>query len=128
VAAAAVAVAERGDRPASALPPGPLDLGHLRRFTGGDRELEREVLQLFGDQALVTFKHMQQAASEKAWRDAAHTLKGSSFAVGANAVARLAAEAEMMREQPGSWPDVLERLQAAIIDARRFIAAQAPAR
>jgi HPt (histidine-containing phosphotransfer) domain-containing protein len=100
-----------------------LDLSHLRRFTLGNRELEREVLQLFAEQAPRTLRDMQLASSSKAWRDAAHTLKGSASAVGANAIARAAAEAEKLNGDPDTWPEMLERLRSAVLEARAFIAA-----
>lgn len=100
----------------------PLDLAHLRRFTAGNRALELEVLGLFAAQAPLTLRAMQHAASEKAWRDAAHTLKGSAYAVGANAVARTAAEAEQARAEPQRWSEILVRLEQAIGEARAFIA------
>jgi HPt (histidine-containing phosphotransfer) domain-containing protein len=100
----------------------PLDLAHLRRFTVGNKALEREVLELFSEQAPKTWEAMQLARSEKAWREAAHTLKGSAFAVGANEIARTAAEAELARGEPHRWPELLSRLDAAIRQAQAFIA------
>ncbi len=99
----------------------PVDLTHLRRFTLGNRALEREVLQLFADQAPKTFQHLESASTEKAWRDAAHTLKGSAAAIGALAIARTAAEAEALRGEPSAWPDMLLRLEAALAEACSFI-------
>jgi HPt (histidine-containing phosphotransfer) domain-containing protein len=112
----------RGEQGAAAARPS-LDLSHLRRFTLGNRELEREVLQLFADQAPRTLRDMQLASSGKAWRDAAHTLKGSASAVGANNIARAAAEAEKLNGDPDTWPEMLERLRSAVLEARAFIAA-----
>ena len=103
----------------------PLDLAHLRRFTVGNRALEREVLQLFSEQAPKTLVSMQLARVEKTWRDAAHTLKGSAFAVGANEIARIAAEAELARNEPQRWPELLARLDTAIRQAQAFIAVAA---
>jgi HPt (histidine-containing phosphotransfer) domain-containing protein len=103
----------------------PVDLGHLRRFTMGNIALEREVLQLFVEQAPITLVHLEQAATEKAWRDAAHTLKGSASAIGAHAIARTAAEAELVRGEPGAWPDVLARLHDALREAFAFIQSNA---
>ena len=99
----------------------PVDLNHLRRFTLGNRDLEREVLQLFADQAPATLRQLQTAVSEKAWRDAAHTLKGSAAAIGAIEVARMAAEAEMLRGDPRAWPGLIERIRGSLGQARAFI-------
>ncbi len=108
-----------------AAPSAPLDLSHLRRFTVGNKALEREVLELFSEQAPLTLQAMQLAQTEKAWRDAAHTLKGSAFAVGANEIARTAAEAELARGEPQRWSELLVRLDAAIRDAQAYIAVAA---
>lgn len=105
--------------------PAPLDLGHLRRFTAGNRSLEAEVLGLFAAQAPVTLRVMQLAATEKSWRDAAHTLKGSAYAVGALAIARTAAEAEQARSEPQRWGEILTRLEKAVREAQEFISAAA---
>ena len=64
---------------------------------------------------------MRAAATEKAWRDAAHTLKGSAFAIGANGLARAAADAEAARDAPERWPDHLARIDAEFGLARAFI-------
>jgi HPt (histidine-containing phosphotransfer) domain-containing protein len=115
-----------GEEARGAPPPQvPVDLTHLRRFTLGNEALEREVLELFAEQAPRTLEHMQLARTERAWCDAAHTLKGSAAAIGAGAIARTAAEAEQLKADPQAWPEMLERLRLAVIDARSFISASA---
>jgi HPt (histidine-containing phosphotransfer) domain-containing protein len=115
-----------GEEVRGAAPPQmPVDLTHLRRFTLGNVALEREVLELFVEQAPKTLERMQLAQTERAWRDAAHTLKGSAAAIGATAIARTAAEAEQLKCDPRSWPEMLERLRLALVDARSFISTSA---
>lgn len=103
----------------------PIDHNFLARYTFGNRALEVEVLQLFADQAPDYLQALRIAATEKAWRDAAHTLKGSARAVGALQVAEKAERAEALR----SSPDVNARaravllLEEALADALRHIAA-----
>lgn len=99
----------------------PVDLVHLRRFTMGNRDLEREVLQLFANQSPLIVQRLQQATTAKAWRDAAHTLKGSAGAVGAHAVARAAAEAELLVGDAASWPAGVARVRLALDEACSFI-------
>lgn len=82
-----------------------IDLAFLRRFTLDNRELEREVLQLFAGQAPSYVAGLRTAATDKDWREAAHSLKGSARAVGAWHVAR-AAEA---LEAQGRATDLAER-------------------
>lgn len=79
--------------------PGPIDSAHLRRYTLGEPNLEREVLQLFCEQLLRTLPLLDAAASDKDWRMVAHTLKGSGRAVGAWRLAAAAAAAEQVADQ-----------------------------
>ena len=82
----------------------PVDLNHLRRYTLGDKALEQEVLRLFLAQLPETIASLRSAATERDWKMAAHTLKGSSRAVGAWRIASLAQEAEgprLQRRAPG---------------------------
>src|SRR6185436_3133580 len=72
----------------------PIDRAYLARFTLGNSALEREVLQLFADQVPLYLKALRDASVRKAWREAAHTIKGSASAVGAWRVARFAEMAE----------------------------------
>ncbi len=102
---------------------GPVDLVHLRRFTLGNLALEREILQLFADQAPLILERLELARTDKAWRDAAHTLKGSAGAVGAHAVARAAAEAELLRGDQTAWPAGIARVRLALDEACSFIGA-----
>ena len=78
----------------AALPP--IDRVHLARYTLGNLALEIEVLGLFADQAPATLRTLAAARTDKAWRDAAHTLKGSARAVGAFRVAASAEAAERL--------------------------------
>ena len=103
----------------------PVDLVHLRRFTLGNRLLELDVLQMFAEQAPLILDRLQQARTDKAWRDAAHTLKGSAGAIGAHAVARAAAEAELLRGDEAAWPAGVARIRLALDEACIFIGAGA---
>jgi HPt (histidine-containing phosphotransfer) domain-containing protein len=72
----------------------PVDLVHLSRYTLGERALEREVLDLFCTQSVVYIDRLKHAQSDKDWRDAAHSLKGSARAIGAWRAAAAAERAE----------------------------------
>ncbi|MGZ5861827.1 MAG: Hpt domain-containing protein [Methyloceanibacter sp.] len=76
-------------------PSRPVDLVHLSRYTLGDRTLECEVLELFCTQSVVYLERLRAAPSDKEWKEAAHSLKGSAQAIGAwrAAVAAECAEA-----------------------------------
>jgi HPt (histidine-containing phosphotransfer) domain-containing protein len=96
----------------------PVDLQHLARQTMGDRELEREVLHLFVQQA-TTVREKIVGADLKERLYLAHGLKGSARGVGAFAIAECAGEIE------NSPTDrmILRRLSRLIDEVRDFIAA-----
>ncbi|MEZ5818125.1 MAG: Hpt domain-containing protein [Hyphomicrobiaceae bacterium] len=102
----------------------PVDHAHLARYTMGNRPLELEVLNLFADQAPEYLAQLRVARDEKAWRDAAHTLKGSARAVGAFRVGDLAMRAEALSGSPDpvARAQVIESLEAALEEARAYIA------
>ncbi len=102
----------------------PVDHAHLARYTFGNRALEIEVLTLFADQAPDYLAAMRNARSEKEWRDAAHTLKGSARAVGAMrvAAAALASENVPFPPHPTLKEKVVGDLARALAEARAHIA------
>lgn len=112
-----------------ALQVSPVDLKHLRRYTMGDVKLEKEVLDLFLGQLPQTIRALSEAATERDWRMAAHTLKGSGRAVGAWRVARLAelAERHMNIENRPQCSQAVARIEEAAEEARLFIRATYPA-
>jgi HPt (histidine-containing phosphotransfer) domain-containing protein len=97
-----------------------IDSGHLARMTFGDRDLERELLDLFDRQAAILIVRMR-AGGEAALAPLAHTLKGSAASVGAAAVARAAQTAERA-SSPAECSRALDHLAEAIDQARACIA------
>lgn len=75
----------------------PVDLAHLSRYTLGERALEREVLELFCTQSVLYLEQLRGAMSDQAWKDAAHSLKGTARAVGAWRTAQAAERAEALQ-------------------------------
>ncbi len=110
-------------RPARALGDCPIDRAHLARFTFGNEELELEVLELFAGQALRTLSELRGAADAKAWRDAAHALKGSARAVGAWRIASLAEDAErrLAMARAAERQPTLAELDSAVDEARAYV-------
>ena len=102
----------------------PIDRTHLARYTCGNRALEEEVLQLFAEHAPIYLHELRMAGSEKAWRQAAHTLKGSARAVGAFCVADRAEWAEALLDNSDLTVRArsLAGLEEAVEEARRHIA------
>jgi HPt (histidine-containing phosphotransfer) domain-containing protein len=111
-----------------ALQVSPVDFNHLRRYTMGDRQLEKEVLDLFLGQLPETISALNRASTERDWRIAAHTLKGSGRAVGAWRVARLAEHAErhLNVRNRALCSEAVARIQEAVEEARSFIQAAYP--
>jgi len=103
--------------------PLPIDLEHLSQYTANDPALTRDVLKIYRDQADTWLTMLSGAADLKAWRDAAHTLKGASRAVGAREVARLAEEAEGLAaiDDPAR-ADHTSRISHALSRAVRYTA------
>lgn len=120
----AAAAAETDSVLGEAEEPPPISFEHLRRYTFGDTNLEREVLELFCKHAPSMMAELKRAASEKAWRDAAHSLKGSALAVGAWDVARSAEEAECAGARYIASDDLIARLELALGKVQRFVAAR----
>ena len=93
----------------------PIDLVHLARYTGGDRDLNCEVFRLFSDhcvQSLRSLRTLLNTADGKGWRDTAHALKGAAMGIGAFALAECAGAAEAMepRTEPAHAANVLAAL------------------
>jgi len=74
-----------------------VDLDHLSRYTLGEPGLVREVLELFCTQSVLYLEQLRAAMSDKAWKNAAHSLKGSARAVGAWRAAQAAERAEALQ-------------------------------
>jgi HPt (histidine-containing phosphotransfer) domain-containing protein len=80
---------------------------HLSRHTLGERELEREVLELFCSQSLLYIERLREAKSDQDWKDAALSLKGAAQAIGAWRAGAAAERAEVLSG------DALAELRAA---------------
>jgi HPt (histidine-containing phosphotransfer) domain-containing protein len=97
---------------------GPIDLAHLKRMTLGDAGLEREVLAMFGGQAVRLIEALAAQPSDAA--EIAHTLNGSARAIGAFRVAE-AAEGFEAALRDGEASKALPALQDAVAEARQAI-------
>ncbi|MFV0297788.1 MAG: Hpt domain-containing protein [Hyphomicrobiaceae bacterium] len=105
----------------------PIDHAYLSKYTFGNADLENEVLCLFAEQAPVYLRQMREAATEKAWREAAHTLKGSARAVGALAVAKCAETAEMATDDCMVRETLLAETAEALATTCAYIESHCPA-
>lgn len=89
-----------------------IDLVHLSRMTLGDRDIEREVLQLFSRQIGLLLGRMADA-EPAAVGALAHTLKGSACGVGAWEIAAAAEEVEAAVESERALGSAIAALNAA---------------
>ena len=74
-----------------------IDLEHLAKYTGGEKDLNGEILRLFDSQisSMVTELNSLIATEDsKRWREIAHTIKGAARGVGAFEMGEAAAKAE----------------------------------
>lgn len=126
-------VSGTADRADDKLASDAVDRDYLARFTLGNAELEREVLELFSAQAPVYLERLRQARSRTAWQDAAHTIKGSASAIGARRLARFAEMAERIdveaeaTRQEGLREDAVAAVATATDEVCRYIARLFPA-
>jgi HPt (histidine-containing phosphotransfer) domain-containing protein len=101
----------------------PVDLVHLSRYTLGERDLEREVLELFCSQSFHYLDQLKQTPSDKDWKDLTHTLKGSARAVGAWRVAEAAERAEPLSGEAlaNSRAARIEEIDTSLREADAYI-------
>ncbi len=111
------------ERPARQAVESPIDRVHLARYTLGNVPLEIEILGLFAMQAPSTLGELRGAQTEKAWREAAHTLKGSARAVGAKRVGDCAERVEALKASTNQVARLvaLETLSQALDEALVYI-------
>ena len=79
---------------------GAIDFGHLEGYVGNDVGIVREVLSLFSDQARTVLPQLDPVGPPDAWRNAAHSLKGSALGIGAMALAAACSDAEIAKDAP----------------------------
>src|SRR5215469_17728389 len=101
-----------------------IDLEHLGRYTGGDKELNAEVLRLFDGQitSMVTELNGLLASRDgKRWREVTHSIKGAARGVGAFPMGELAARAEPVDPTNASAArDAIEKLKREAETIRAF--------
>ena len=107
-----------------AMPQTAIDLDHLALQTGGDQELERELLALFAQQCVRHLRTIHHGDDARTRMDAAHTLKGAARAIGAwqvadaaDAIERHIGETDLRRTEAA-----MDTLALAAADVRAVIA------
>lgn len=94
-----------------------IDRAHFDHMTGGDVALQAEIVALFRAQAETWSGALHPHVS--AWRDAAHTLKGSARGIGLWALAEACEAAEVAPDEAVA----LARVRAALSEALAALAA-----
>jgi HPt (histidine-containing phosphotransfer) domain-containing protein len=100
-----------------------IDEDHLGRMTLGDRSLEREVLEIFARQTMLTLDRIAGGGPAGA-AAAAHTLKGSASGIGAWRVALAAERLEQVATTKGDGAALtaaIAELESASLEARAAI-------
>ncbi len=94
---------------------GAIDVRHLEMFTEGDQAVEKELFDVFFEQADLNIQKLSQACQEmnlENWRMAAHKFKGASANLGARHLADICFVAEKNHDQ--SALEKAEYLEAII--------------
>jgi len=97
---------------------GAVDFEYLEGFAAGDMQVVTEVLELFQGQAEGWLAQLDPPDAA-AWRDLAHTIKGASRGVGANALGDVADRAE--RGDPSLAPELRAALNDALADIEGYL-------
>ena len=105
------------------LGPKPVDLDHLGRYTGGDHQINAEILALFDRQCRTILAELEELVGEgsdsKAWQEISHKLKGAARGIGAFALGASAADAEKVA--PSGAYEMLEQLKRDSAAVHAFI-------
>ena len=88
---------------------GAVDFDYLGGYCAGDEALMDEVLGLFLEQVELWGRLLDPDGDQEAWRDGAHTLKGSALGVGAHEVGRICGEAELAARETAAAKQALKR-------------------
>ncbi len=90
----------------------PIDLDHLSMFTDGDADEERELFEMFMQQAALNMQELRDGLEDNDdWRKAAHKFKGSAANMGA---ASLANSCKIAEAEFAATLDVKDKMLAEI--------------
>jgi HPt (histidine-containing phosphotransfer) domain-containing protein len=102
-----------------------IDLEHLARYTGGEKDLNGEILRLFDSQIASMVGELNTLIASqdgKRWREIAHTIKGAARGVGAFEMGEAAAKAEPVNPADSTQAQAaLQKLEQEAQTVRAFI-------
>jgi CheY-like chemotaxis protein len=91
-----------------------VDLTMLRTLTGGDAEVEKELMKTFVDQSDKNLQALKESGSSdgecKPWLEAAHMLKGGSGSIGAEELRQLCSDAQLYKGDAAGRLALLEKI------------------
>ncbi len=103
----------------------PIDLDHLKMFTDGDPNEEKELLDLFFDQTKYILKSLEKSLSDnnsEEWRKGSHKLKGSSANLSAIKLCKSCDEAEQRYDADiASKKLMLKGINEKVLELKVFI-------
>lgn len=102
-----------------------IDLEHLAKYTGGEKDLNGEILRLFETQISIMVAELNgllASRDAKRWREIAHTIKGAARGVGAFEMGEAAAKAEPVNPADSARAQAaIQKLEAEAQTVRAFI-------
>ncbi len=106
-----------------------VDFSWLEIQVGGDQGIVREVLSIFSEQARTVLQALDPSGSSDAWRQAAHSLKGSALGIGAGELAEACNAAELAEhasvlEKKMHRVRIADCLGSALIDISGYMSAR----
>ena len=117
------AVAVNGhDIDQSATPP--IDMDHFSLFSDGDPDEEKELLDLFFEQAELGIKELEEhhvSGDHEAWKKSAHRMKGAAANLGAHPLSEACKEAESrFEDDAGEKEAMLGSIKASLEELQQF--------
>jgi HPt (histidine-containing phosphotransfer) domain-containing protein len=107
------------------MPAHAIDLEHLARYTGGEKDLNGEILRLFDGQVtsmVAELNGLLASRDARRWREIAHTIKGAARGVGAFEMGEAAAEAEPLNPADNAEAQAaIRKLEQQAETVRAFI-------
>ena len=102
-----------------------IDLEHLARYTGGEKDLNGEILRLFDGQVtgmVAELNALLASRDSKRWREIAHTIKGAARGIGAFEMGEAAAKAEPVNPADSAEAEAaIQKLEHEAQTVRAFI-------
>ncbi len=102
----------------------PIDMAHFELFTDGDPLMERELLDLFFEQAELSLSSLEESIAnnnDEAWEQAAHRIKGSAANLGAIPLSEVCQNAEDIdQEDQAQKKAILADIKIKLNDLHKF--------